>query len=176
VRAYFSNIPSINYNGVNLRDLMLKAVIAREVLADGVIFYPYTLRDGDTVQSIAYDYYGSVEYDWLVMFSNQAVDPYYDWYMSSSDFDSYIEANYGSIANAQATIHHYESVVGGLEFTPTTYQYNTTGLDPTTGLPLYSVDCYTWETEQNEAKRNIMLVNKSYASKIALELETKLAD
>jgi hypothetical protein len=175
MRQYFSNIPSINYNGVNLRDLMLKAVIAREVLDTGVVFYPYTLRDGDTPQSIAYDYYGSVEYDWLVMFSNQMVDQVYQWYMSTSDFDSYIEAYYGTIANAMATTHHYESVSGGLQYTPTSYQYNTTGLDSTTGLPLYAVDCYTWETQQNEAKRNINLINKAYASAIALELEKKLA-
>jgi hypothetical protein len=174
MRQYFSNIPSINYNGVNLRDLMLKAVVAREVLSDGIVFYPYTLRDGDTPQSIAYDYYGSVEYDWLVMFSNQIVDPVYQWYMSQTDFDSYIVAYYGSIANAMATIHHYESSPTGLEYTPTSYAYNPTGLDEN-GLPLYPVDCYTWETQQNEAKMSIMLINKAYASAIALELEKKLA-
>jgi hypothetical protein len=174
MRAYFSNIPLISYRGVNLRDIMLNARIAREVLDTGVMFYPYTLKDGDTPESIAYDYYGSVEYNWLVFFSNQIVDPLFQWYMQQTDFDAYIEANYGSLTNAMNQIHHYESAPGGLQYTVTSYQYNPTGLDEN-GLPLYPVDCYTWETQQNEARRGIKLINKQYASAIALELEKRLA-
>lgn len=173
MRSYFANLPIIDYSGVKLRDLMTSARIAREVLDTGVVFYPYTLQDGDTLTSIAYDYYGSVEFDWLVLFSNQMVDPVFDWYMSSDDFDLYIEANYGSVPTAMHTIHHYESHQGGLEYTPTDYAYNPTGLDES-GLVLYAVDCYTWESRKNEAKRSIRLINKKYASAIALELEKKL--
>lgn len=173
MRQYFANIPLIDYRGVKLRDLMTNARIAREVLDTGVIFYPYTLQDGDTPTSIAYDYYGSIEFDWLVLFSNEMIDPVFDWYMGQDDFDKYIEANYGSVPAAMSLIHHYESSETGLEYTPTSYAYNDTKLDEN-GLPLYEVDCYTWENRQNEAKRSIKLVNKKYASSIALELEKKL--
>jgi hypothetical protein len=157
-----------------LRELMSNARIAREVLDQGVLFYPYTLQDGDTPTSIAFDYYGSIEYDWLVLFSNEIVDPVYGWYMSQDDFDAYIEANYGSVPAAMALIHHYESSVGGLQYTPTSYAYNTTGLDEN-GLVLYPVDSYTWEERNNAARRSIKLINKTYAASIALELEKKLA-
>jgi hypothetical protein len=174
MRQYFANLPLLDYKGVKLRDLMSHAALTRQVLQQGIMFYPYTLQDGDTSTSIAYDYYGSVEYDWLVLFSNQIVDPVFQWYMSQDDFDNYIEANYGSLTAAMSTVHHYESAPGGLQYTPTSYQYNPTGLDEN-GIPLYPVDCYTWETQQNEARRSIKLINKQYASAIALELEKKLA-
>jgi hypothetical protein len=173
MRQYFSNIPLVDYRGVKLRDLMTNARIAREVLEQDIVFYPYTLQDGDIPTSVAFDYYGSVEFDWLVLLSNGMVDPVFDWYMSQDDFDSYIDANYGSSSVAQTFIHHYESSQGGLEYTTTSYQYNATGLDEN-GLPLYPVDYYTWEMRKNEAKRSIVLINKKHASAIALELEKKL--
>jgi hypothetical protein len=173
MRAYFANLPLINYRGSVLRDIMSNARLARDVLDNGLVFYPYTLQDGDLPTSVAFDYYGSVEFDWLVLLSNQMVDPVFDWIMSQSDFDNYIEANYGSITAAMSTIHHYESSPTGLQYSPTSYQYNVTGLDES-GLSLYSVDCYTWEMLANEAKRSIRLINKKYASAIALELEKTL--
>lgn len=174
MRQFFANLPLLNYNGVMLRDLMSHAALTRQVMDQGVMFYPYTLQDGDTPQSIAFDYYGSIEFDWLVLYSNMLIDPLYDWFMSQDDFDNYIEANYGSLTAAMSTIHHYESCVGGLQYTPTSYAYNTTKLDEN-GLPLYAVDCYTYETRVNESKRSIKLINKQYASAIALELEKRLA-
>lgn len=173
---YFSNHPMIEYNGNVMRNIMLSCRVTKDILDKTAVYYPYTLKDGDRPTSVAFDYYGSVDYVWLVLFSNDIVDPITDWFKSQTEFDAYIEKIYGSLPAAMSTIHHYELTSDSTYpiITPTTYQYMSHE-DPVRAQ-LVAVDTYTWETRNNEAKRTIKLISKSYAAKIALELETKMAE
>lgn len=172
MRQYFANHPVIEYRGLNLRNLMLSAGIVKGVLNKMSVAYPYTLNEGDTPNMVAYDYYGSVEYVWLVFLANHIVDPYTQWYKSQSDFESYVTKKYGSIESAMITTHHFsnQTDLSAPEVSVTTYQHAT----PEEQGVLTPVSNYDFEVSQNEIKRSIMLVDKSQAARISLELERLL--
>lgn len=170
---YFKNFPLVFYNNVKLRNIMLKTNIIREIFLKDTNFYTYEVTDGQKPTTVAFDYYGSVDYTWLVLMSNQIIDPYFDWILSNEEFDSYIIKKYGSIPAAQSTIVEYKDVLGNY-VSLDTYNYYTliSSAMVSNMTPVYAIDK---EFELNEQKRNIQLIDRVYATKIASELEQSLA-
>ena len=172
MKQYFANHPVIEYRGLSLRNLMLSARVVKAALTNASVMYPYTLEEGDTPTMIAYDYYGSVDYVWLVLLSNNMIDPYTQWYKSQADFDAYIIKKYGSIEAAMNTIDHFSnrSDISAAKVSATTFQYMSaderTLLDP--------VSAYDTEVSLNESRRVINLIDASNAPRISLELERLL--
>ena len=68
------------------------------------IFYPYQLQDGDRPDVVAEKYYGNANYAWLVLFSNNIVDPVKEWPLYGTDFRNYLVTKYGSIESANTTV------------------------------------------------------------------------
>lgn len=172
MKQYFKNHPIITYNGLNIRNLMLNAQLTKAVLGSTTTFLPYTVQEGDTPTTVAYDYYGSVDYTWLVLFSNSIIDPYSSWPKTQEQFDEFLIKTYGDIQYTQAAIHHYQPTQDPdlPPATPTTYLFMT----PEEKGKYRPVSIYDHEHDENERKRKIKLVDKVYAARIALELEKKL--
>ena len=112
---YFSNFPSISYS-LDDNDLEFKLIknpltrvrFVREILQNVKIFYEYDFSDSDSPEIIAHKLYEDPNRYWMVMFSNDLIDPYYDVPLKDADLDSLLVHKYGSVANAQSQIHHYE--------------------------------------------------------------------
>lgn len=170
--SYFSNIPLIEYDGQNLINLMINSRMTQEVLTTTAAFYPYTLQDGDTPTTIAAKYYGSIQYVWLVYFSNNIIDPVSQWYKSAENFDLYMIDLYGDLETATSTVLYYSSADDETypTVTPTTYSFMTN--EQRMGfVPIYAYDFYH---QVNQNRKTIRLVDDSFASTIALELEKSL--
>ncbi len=113
---YFLNFPSVQYslddNNVDfklVKNPLARVRFVREILQNIKVFYEYDVSDSDvSSEIIAYKLYDDPNRYWMVMFANEKIDPYYDLPLKDSDFNSLIEYKYGSIANAQSQIHHYE--------------------------------------------------------------------
>ena len=112
---YFSNFRSINYSLDNndlefklIKNPLTRVKMIRDVLENVQIFYQYQMKDSDTPEIIAHKLYDDPNRYWMVMFSNNLIDPYYDVPFDYSELDAYVVYTYGSIANAQSQIHHYE--------------------------------------------------------------------
>jgi hypothetical protein len=114
---YFDSFPLITYNNNKAVDITRRAIVSEIMTRDQTAFYPYTLRDGETADSLAYDYYGDPNYVWLIYFVNNIIDPYYDWSLTVNNFEKYIINKYGSIAAAQSQIVYYKKL-------PTNYYVN----------------------------------------------------
>jgi hypothetical protein len=172
MKTYFKNHPLINYNGQTVRNLMLSAKLTKEVLGDTTSFLPYTVQEGETPTTIAFDYYGHVDYTWLVLFSNSMTDSYNDWVKTQEQFNAFILKEYNSIESTYSTIYRYKHNTDSDMplVTVTSYAYMTP-VEKGEYSPVY---LYDWLHEMNEAKRKIKLVDKAYAPRIALELEKKL--
>ena len=112
---YFSNFGSLNYS-LDDNDLEFKLIknpltrvrVVKDVLENIQIFYQYQMKDSDNPEVIAHKLYNDPNRYWMVMFANNLIDPYYDVPLDYSELDSYVEYTYGSVANAQSEIHHYE--------------------------------------------------------------------
>lgn len=91
---YFENFPLVKYQGVFARDLTRRANFLKSTVANPYVFLPYTVEDDMRPEDVAYYYYGSTEYTWLVYLSNNMLDPYHQWPMTQENFEQYIIKKY----------------------------------------------------------------------------------
>ncbi len=166
---YFKNFPIVQYGQHNVRNIILKARLAKNLLDSFDNFYPYTIKEGERITEVAYDYYGSIDYVWLIMSANGMVDPYYDWPLMQSDFDRYIIKKYGSLETALniSNAEYYTNPNLSYYMTKTTYNNISAG-ERAGWQPL---DNYSYEIIKNEEKRRIRLLDSSLAIDISIELE-----
>lgn len=202
---YFRNFPFRGYtldenagpgDYVVVTDIFRRVKFVGSTFNDPRVYYPYQIQDGDTPENIAHRYYGSVDYFWIVTLKNNIIDPLRDFPKTYATFIKYLEANYGSVAAAQSQIHHYTktvtktnsdgesssltTIIDETEYlsltslVPEVYTFNN-GSTVTVTITRGSVDCYTYEDEANEQKRNIVLLKSDYLPQVKHELETLLS-
>jgi transglutaminase-like putative cysteine protease len=159
-------------------------------------YYQYDIQEGDTPEIIAYKYYNDIYRYWIVMFSNQLLDPQWDWPMSQSVFNNYLAKKYNF--NTTATVHHYEKVLTQtnsetllpesqtieISFDEYNFLYNESGKTTSYNLQngdttsittqLNAVSYYDYEMRLNESKRSIKLLNAIYVEQLENELKNLL--
>ena len=128
---YFDTLPKVlmrdqNGNRIVLTNLMSRATILDDLKNDSVVFYKYNVQEGDTPETVAHKYYGDPYKYWIVMYSNQLMDPLWDWPMNYQTFIDYLTAKYDAefqlafdahttTANnayeyVQSTVYRYEKI------------------------------------------------------------------
>jgi hypothetical protein len=193
---YFNTLPKIlstNYNGgtIVLTNLMARASMVSETLKNPLLYYTYDIQDGDTPEIIAHKYYDDSYRYWIVLFSNQILDPQWEWPLSGDNFNRYIVDKYkDSPFDVYSQPHHFEQTLTQTDLTTNITTQNTYRVDqgvftfiPQTNtytLPTgvvsvtrtgRAVTYYTYELELNESKRNIKLLNKDYVNEFETELK-----
>lgn len=117
---FFELFPLIPYNqNFGLKRTSFEAVTDiffrtkfREIIKnENINYYSYSVRDGETPERIASEYYGNPTDHWIILYANDIVDPFYDWPLTSKNFNEYIKEKYGSLEYAQTTTRHYEKVL-----------------------------------------------------------------
>jgi hypothetical protein len=91
---YFDQMPIINYDGYQVRDLTRRNRLIPVSISNPYLFLPYTVSEEDRPEDIAYYYYGSTEYTWLVLLANNIIDPYHQWPLKEDDFNKYLIKKY----------------------------------------------------------------------------------
>lgn len=185
---YFDTLPKVIYtqNGVSsvYTNLLARVSVIPEVLKDPLIYYTYDIQEGDTPEIIAHKYYGDSYRYWIVLFANQLLDPQWDWPMTSRVFEQYLENKYPS-TNVYSEIEYYEKIITQYDVNTQTTTVNKVRIDqdtynslPVTQTTTYvlptgpvtittarnAVSVYDYELEQNEAKRNIKILNSIYVN------------
>lgn len=106
---YFSKFGAISYNDALVSNIITSVRIKDIVLNNDTAFYPYVIKEGDRPDTIANDYYEDSRYAWVVLLSNKIIDPYYEWPLTTNNFQRFIIKKYGSITNAQSKIAFYRN-------------------------------------------------------------------
>lgn len=203
--TYFDNFPirayTLNANAQPgefelVTDILRRAAPVKELLKNRILFYAYTIKDGDTPEIIAHKYYGSAQLFWVVTLVNKMIDPLVDWPKNSYNFNAYIIDRYGSAGVAQSTIHHYTMTIAKEDsegnvseqtviidedkydslssVVPEVFTFadGSTVTKTTTRDIVYA---YDYEQDVNEAKREIILLNKAYLSQFLEEFTGLIA-
>jgi hypothetical protein len=185
---YFDTLPKVIYteNGVSsvYTNLLARVSVIPQILKDPLIYYTYDIQEGDTPEIIAHKYYGDSYRYWIVLFANQLLDPQWDWPMTSKVFEQYLAEKYPS-TNVYSEIEYYEKVITQYDVDTQTTTINKVRIDedtynslPVTQKATYTlptgpvtitternaVSIYDYELEQNEAKRNIKILNSIYVN------------
>ncbi len=103
---YFSKFPALYYplpfaNGVKsvlCRNILRRCALAKDMANSDAIYIQYDIKDGERPEHIADRLYGDPELHWLILFANNIIDPYNEWYKSSSVFTEYVHKKYNSIS------------------------------------------------------------------------------
>jgi len=91
---YFENFPIVEYDGQKIRDITRRNTFIKNITTNPLAFQPYTVKEGERAEDIAFYYYGSTDYTWLVYLSNNIVDPYHEWPKATEDFNNYLIDKY----------------------------------------------------------------------------------
>ena len=174
--SYFSNFPKIKYNNEVVRNILMRVKILDNVKHDPYAYLPYTIKEGEKAEDIAFLYYGSTEYVWLVWLSNKTVDPYFEWPLSEQEFFLSMVKKYRAQALSDlnqvylsdyeifnwtmndtriANIEYYEN--GGLRMSRDSYSLANIAIDGWSPVRIFDA-----ENARNEDMRNIQLLNNNY--------------
>ncbi len=203
---YFETLPKIitpDQNGypILMTNLLARASIVQELLNNPMQFYEYAIQDGDTPEIVAEKYYGDPFKYWIVLFSNQILDPIWEWPMPYESFLKYLDSKYATDADdagqtpfeyTNTAVYEYKKIITTTEVytgtetikevSITQSDYNTLsestatynipgGTSCVVSITKTIVTLYDYEEELNESKRQIKLLNKNYAGDIEKQLE-----
>lgn len=107
--SYFENFPDLIYNGKRCKDITRRSIIRAGNTTSPFNFYPYELQHQLRSDHVAEYYYEDAELDWLILLSNDIVDPYYGWYNTNEQFRVGLIENFGSIETAQQKVLFYRN-------------------------------------------------------------------
>jgi len=142
---YFANFPLIAYGNNTIRNLVSRTAVFQDVLSNQTLFYPYTIKDGERADTLAYDYYGDSDLFWIIYLVNNIIDPYYDWPLSNEDFASFIGKKYESIPGVGDGVIQAQSTIAYYERQPITWYFNTGNNEFITATEFLTVtDPWNW--------------------------------
>lgn len=116
---YFSLLPNLKYDKkpvqypfsesdyVTVKNFFKRFQINPDVFSYTVFFQKYSISDGERIEALAETAYGNPLYDWIIILTNNLVNPSFEWPLSSNDLRKHVEKNYD---DPYTTIRHYEIV------------------------------------------------------------------
>lgn len=170
--SYFKHFPTVMIKGQEVLDITRKVKLSAALRSVSLEYLSYTLDEGDKPEDIANYYYDSPNYAWLVLMSNDIVDPYTEWYKSVDELEAYIKVQYEAesgltgdevlawsknVSLAGNIVHYRSMYEPSVQINRATYQN-------TPAAEFYAMRVYDYEAELNESRREINLINKSYLS------------
>ena len=87
------------------KNIFRRFKINDSALDTAMYFRKLTVTDADRPDVISQKVYGTSDYDWVILMSNNVINPYFDWPMSQPVLDDYINQKY----DAPYEVKHYET-------------------------------------------------------------------
>ena len=145
--------------------------IKDDYLSSLVLMDEYLIRSGDTPESISFDFYGRVDYGWVIMITNDITSYHEQWPRTSAALSDYVYDKYDN----PAAVMMYETtevtdalgrqiVQAGLRV-PSNYQvtyYDGTASAGVTVNPVSAVTYYQYEERLNAEKERIQIIKPTY--------------
>lgn len=160
---YFQNFPYTTFS-YNNSDVIVKDFIRAidfTIINSGNpnLMMDYYMQDGERLENIAYNFYGSTQYHWVLMYINGIKDPINDLPQKDYILREACLSIYGSL---DAT-HHFENAnnpgeVVDFLFTP--------------GFPVTNIE---YMMAENEKKRKIKVLRQDYLSEFVNLYNQQLA-
>ena len=155
--------------------LRVKNLFRRNKLRDDLqniftLFDKYEIVDGARPDTVAEEFYGSAELDWVVLMSANITRVRDQWPLSNRDLYRYAENKYG--VTGLSSVHHYETTevkdslnrlilpagkVVDEDFTIPDPSNTATTLNPT-----ININNYEYEVRKNNEKSSIYILKPSY--------------
>lgn len=197
---YFDSLPTTTITDETGKSKLYKNILTRlsvksSIFKSPLSYYSYDIQEGDTPEIVAQKYYGDSYRYWIVLFSNQMLDPQWDWPLTPLQLREYIDTKYARVGvDPYTAIKLHRKVITQqnlLTRTIVVQKVQISGdeydaLEPSQSTismadgPLVikitkeTLNFNDYEMEKNESKRNIKLLNKDYAPQLEREFSELL--
>ena len=194
-KKYFRYVPDFNYvsrlegkKNINdyevTKNLFKRVKIKSEIFNDLTYFTKYKIVGDDRPDNVSYEVYGTTDYDWLILLSNNIINVGSEWPLTQESFVNYMTRKYGAEENFYKP-HHYETVevkdsVGRIIVRPGlqvpkdyTIRYYDSGLDAqisTTNI-VKEYSNYEYEIDIQDNNRNIFVIKREYIGVVLDDIE-----
>ena len=183
--GYFRELPEVEYqsflsDAISSKDyLTVKNLFRRNKLRDDLqssftLFNKYEIVEGARPDTVAEEFYGSAELDWVVLITAGILNVRDEWPLSNYELYQYAEKKYG-VENLN-NFHHYETreikdsnnrlilPAGKIVDDNFTLNYsdNGTNVSVSGNTVRTGVTNWTYETIENNKKSSIFLLRRGY--------------
>ena len=107
--SYFRSFPFISYANNVCINITARTKLLETVKANPSLYYPLDINDGSRADQVAQTQYNDPYKSWILYYSNEIIDPYYEWYMSNDEFTNFIVKKYGDYYTAESRIKFYKN-------------------------------------------------------------------
>ena len=179
--SYFSKFPLFAYDIKNnnnyklLPDILRRVKLRTLVKSGGMLFDKYDVKEGEKPEDIAYKWFGDAELHWVILMTNNVTDRYYGWPMNQAQFAEFLTDKYG--AGNEDAIHHYEVTKDSGRTTgqgPSDYSHKVEVNSDTDNAS--SISNREYEERDQDSKRQIQLLNKSFLGDFIAEFDRLIAE
>lgn len=96
---YFKKFPYVGYqfpdNYVrNYKNISIRPAVADKVLGLASSLEDYSIQDGETPETIAFDFFDDANLHWVIMLVNNVMNIYNDWPKTTHQLESYLIEKY----------------------------------------------------------------------------------
>ena len=150
-------------------DLMTRVKVREKIIDEASLYDKYEVPSGERPEDTAFKHFGSTQYHWVVLLTNNITDAFYDWPMSEQTFETFIKDKYSNPDG----IHHYEVTTSSGKTTgdgPDDYSHKIEVNSDASGAQ--SVSNREFEQRLQDKRRTIKLLNEQYLPTFIEEFNT----
>ena len=190
--GYFRELPELDYQSFlsnsnsSSRYLRVKNLFRRTKIRDDLqnvftLFNKYEIVEGARPDTVAEEFYGSAELDWVVLMTAGIINVRNDWPLSSKELYDYSLKVYGDSLN---DVHHWETKeikdLNGKLILPKGKVVNSNFTIPNPDVynatlnPVGYVTNYDYEVTQNNKKRSIYILKREYLQQFLNDMRIEM--
>ena len=190
--GYFRELPELDYQSFlsdsnsSSKYLRVKNLFRRTKIRDDLqnvftLFNKYEIREGARPDTVAEEFYGSAELDWVVLMTAGIINVRNDWPLSSKELYDYSLKVYGDSLN---DVHHWETKeikdLNGKLILPKGKVVNSDFTIPNPDVynatinPVAYVTNYDYEVINNDKKRSIYILKREYLQQFLNDMRNEM--
>ena len=200
---YFSLLPDLQYDTKPIsypfsesdftitKNFFKRSKIDPNIFGYATFYRKYAITEGVKIETLARNYYGSQYYDWVIILTNNFINPQFSIPLDEWTLRKVAEEKYGD--TTYNGIHHYETseirsgetidglkvvaLKGGLTVdknfydSPFTYWDGTQHITVNGNTVSIPITNYEHELAENEKKREIYILRRSYFNRFVEEFK-----
>ena len=191
--SYFRELPDVEYQSpfatrissssyVKAKNIFRRMKIRDDLQNIFTVFDKYEIREGARPDTIAEEFYGKSDLDWVVLLSANIINVRDQWPLSSRDLYEYTVSKYG-LENINR-VHHYETkevknsdgniVLPKGKTVDKDFKIPNPNLDRDIINPVVAISNYAYETRENQKKETIYLLKPSYLQQFLNDMRTEM--
>lgn len=164
---YFAYFPKIVVDGYSIRNFTLKVEIVENIKNDPNFFQVYQIKNGETPESLAQDFYEDPNLCWILLMANDITDVHSQWPMNEEELERYMTQKYG--AENLYDVHHYETADNHFLGEGVIVERDYAPFEE-----LNEITNYQYEEDLNDKKRLLKVIRRELVESIVSDLAIKM--